>query len=45
MTGALGIAGQEGKLSVGYGAEAGEVDDDLADFVRDACRPSGGTYV
>jgi polysaccharide pyruvyl transferase WcaK-like protein len=40
MTGALGIANVEGKLSVGYGAEAGAMDPPLLDFVRRRCRQS-----
>ncbi|HEY2735442.1 MAG TPA: polysaccharide pyruvyl transferase family protein, partial [Polyangiales bacterium] len=34
MAGALGMAAVEGKLSVGYGAEAGEMDESLTRFVR-----------
>jgi polysaccharide pyruvyl transferase WcaK-like protein len=34
MAGALGMASAEGKLSVGYGAEAGEMDESLRRFVR-----------
>ncbi|HEX4353533.1 MAG TPA: polysaccharide pyruvyl transferase family protein [Polyangiales bacterium] len=34
MAGALGMASAEGKLSVGYGAEAGEMDESLTRFVR-----------
>ncbi|HEX2676098.1 MAG TPA: polysaccharide pyruvyl transferase family protein, partial [Polyangiales bacterium] len=34
MAGALGMASVEGKLSVGYGAEAGAMDDSLHGFVR-----------
>jgi polysaccharide pyruvyl transferase WcaK-like protein len=34
MAGALGMASVEGKLSVGYGAEAGDMDPSLRDFVR-----------
>ena len=40
MAGALGMANIEGKLSVGYGAEAGEMDPPLLDFVRRRCRQS-----
>ena len=40
MTGALGLAGAEGKLSIGYGGEAGQMDDLLEDFVRSHCRHS-----
>lgn len=40
MAGSLGMAAVEGKLSVGYGAEAGEMDDGLARFVRKHCASS-----
>ena len=40
MAGALGIANVEGKLSVGYGAEAGAMDPPLLEFVRRRCRQS-----
>jgi polysaccharide pyruvyl transferase WcaK-like protein len=40
MAGALGMAAVEGKLSVGYGAEAGEMVPGLRDFVRKRCRNS-----
>ncbi len=40
MAGALGMASVEGKLSVGYGAEAGEMDDSLREFVRAQCQSS-----
>lgn len=40
MAGALGLAGAEGKLSVGYGGEAGQMDDILEEFVRKHCRQS-----
>jgi polysaccharide pyruvyl transferase WcaK-like protein len=40
MAGALGMAAVEGKLSVGYGAEAGAMDDSLARFVRRHCQQS-----
>jgi polysaccharide pyruvyl transferase WcaK-like protein len=40
MAGALGMASIEGKLSVGYGAEAGEMDPPLMDLVRRRCRHS-----
>jgi polysaccharide pyruvyl transferase WcaK-like protein len=40
MAGALGMANIEGKLSVGYGAEAGAMDPPLLDFVRRRCRQS-----
>ena len=40
MAGALGVANVEGKLSVGYGAEAGEMDAPLLEFVRRRCRQS-----
>lgn len=40
MAGALGLAAVEGKLSVGYGAEAGEMVPALRDFVRKHCRDS-----
>lgn len=38
MAGALGFAAVEGKLAVGYGAEAGEMDPPLRNFVRKHCR-------
>jgi polysaccharide pyruvyl transferase WcaK-like protein len=40
MAGALGMAGAEGKLSVGYGAEAGEMTPGLRRFVEKSCRNS-----
>jgi polysaccharide pyruvyl transferase WcaK-like protein len=40
MAGALGLAAAENKLSVGYGAEAGEMVPALRDFVRKHCRSS-----
>lgn len=40
MAGALGLAAVEGKLSVGYGAEAGTMDDSLRDFVEKYCADS-----
>ncbi|MGD8862566.1 MAG: polysaccharide pyruvyl transferase family protein [Myxococcales bacterium] len=40
MSGSLGMAGAEGKLSVGYGGEAGEMVPHLQDFVRKQCRHS-----
>jgi len=40
MAGSLGMANAEGKLSVGYGAEAGEMTDGLQAFVRRQCRDS-----
>ena len=40
MAGALGLANVEGKLSVGYGAEAGEMDPGLQQFVRRQCKRS-----
>ena len=40
MAGSLGMANAEGKLSVGYGAEAGAMTDDLESFVRRQCRDS-----
>jgi polysaccharide pyruvyl transferase WcaK-like protein len=40
MAGALGLASVEGKLSVGYGAEAGEMIPDLRSFVRKHCKHS-----
>ncbi len=40
MAGALGIANAEGKLSVGYGAEAGNMTPALRDFVKKHCRNS-----
>jgi polysaccharide pyruvyl transferase WcaK-like protein len=38
MGGALGLAATEGKLGIGYGAEAGAMDDTLARFVRKHCQ-------
>jgi polysaccharide pyruvyl transferase WcaK-like protein len=38
MAGALGIANAEGKLSVGYGAEAGNMTPALRDFVKKHCK-------
>lgn len=40
MAGALGLAAVEGKLSVGYGAEAGDMVPALKGFVRKHCRSS-----
>ncbi|MBX7080989.1 MAG: hypothetical protein K1X88_17450 [Nannocystaceae bacterium] len=40
MAGALGIANAEGKLSVGYGAEAGNMTPALRDFVKKHCKQS-----
>jgi polysaccharide pyruvyl transferase WcaK-like protein len=40
MAGALGLAAVENKLSIGYGAEAGEMVPALRDFVRKHCRSS-----
>ena len=40
MAGALGMAGAENKLSVGYGAEAGDMTDSLQNFVRTHCKHS-----
>jgi polysaccharide pyruvyl transferase WcaK-like protein len=40
MAGALGLASVEGKLSVGYGAEAGDMVPALRDFVRKHCKHS-----
>ncbi|MCG8557541.1 MAG: polysaccharide pyruvyl transferase family protein [Proteobacteria bacterium] len=40
MAGALGLAAVEGKLSVGYGAEAGEMVEGLREFVRRQCKNS-----
>lgn len=40
MAGALGMANAEGKLSIGYGGEAGAMSDSLRDFVRDKLRDS-----
>jgi polysaccharide pyruvyl transferase WcaK-like protein len=37
---AMGLAGVEGKVSVGYGGEAGAMDEDLADFVERQCKRS-----
>lgn len=38
MAGALGIAAAEGKLAVGYGAEAGAMSPALRDFVKKHCK-------
>ncbi len=40
MAGALGMAGAESKLSVGYGAEAGAMTESLTAFVRKHCKHS-----
>jgi polysaccharide pyruvyl transferase WcaK-like protein len=40
MAGALGMANAEGKVSVGYGAEAGAMSDGLSRFVENACSKS-----
>ena len=40
MAGSLGMAAVEGKLSVGYGAEAGAMSPHLTRFVEKACRDS-----
>jgi polysaccharide pyruvyl transferase WcaK-like protein len=40
MAGALGMANAEGKLSVGYGAEAGNMTPALRDFVKKHCKSS-----
>lgn len=40
MTGALGLANVEGKISIAYGGEAGQMDDALRDLVRDYARDS-----
>jgi polysaccharide pyruvyl transferase WcaK-like protein len=40
MAGALGMASSEGKLAVGYGAEAGHMNPSLRDYVRKHCRDS-----
>lgn len=40
MAGSLGMANVEGKLSIGYGAEAGAMSPGLTDFVRKHCRQS-----
>jgi polysaccharide pyruvyl transferase WcaK-like protein len=40
MGGALGMASIEGKLGVGYGAEAGAMDESLTRFVRKHCQQS-----
>ncbi len=40
MAGALGMASVEGKLSVGYGAEAGEMEESLRAFVEKYCAQS-----
>lgn len=38
MVGAIGLAAVEGKLAVGYGGEAGNMDPPLADLVRRYCQ-------
>lgn len=38
MVGALGLASAEGKIAVGYGGEAGNMDESLKDLVRDYCQ-------
>jgi polysaccharide pyruvyl transferase WcaK-like protein len=38
MTGALGLAAAENKVAVGYGGEAGKMDDHLRDLVGRYCR-------
>jgi polysaccharide pyruvyl transferase WcaK-like protein len=40
MAGSLGLASAEDKLSVGYGAEAGDMVPALRDFVRKQCKQS-----
>mgnify|MGYP006998744229 CR=1 FL=1 len=40
MAGGLGMANAEGKVSVGYGAEAGEMSEPLQRFVERSCRQS-----
>ncbi|MFT7621631.1 MAG: polysaccharide pyruvyl transferase WcaK-like protein [Myxococcota bacterium] len=40
MAGSLGMANAENKLSVGYGAEAGDMTPSLQNFVRNACKKS-----
>lgn len=40
LAGTLGLASAEGKLSVGYGGEAGAMDAPLESFVRKRCRDS-----
>lgn len=40
MAGALGMASSEGKLSVGYGAEAGGMNPSLREYVRKHCQDS-----
>ncbi|MFT5432442.1 MAG: polysaccharide pyruvyl transferase WcaK-like protein [Myxococcota bacterium] len=40
MAGSLGMAAAENKISVGYGAEAGDMTDSLNDFVRRQCKSS-----
>ncbi len=40
MAGALGLAAAEGKLAVGYGAEAGHMDPGLRRFVEKHCKHS-----
>ena len=40
MAGAMAIAGVEGKLSVGYGGEAGKMDEVLQEFLRKYLRSS-----
>ena len=42
MAGALGLAVVENKLAVGYGGEAGTMDDSLREFVRKYCQ---GAYI
>ena len=38
MVGAMGLAAAEGKLAVGYGGEAGKMDESLAELVRTYCQ-------
>lgn len=40
MAGALGMANAEGKISIGYGAEAGKMTESLASFVQNQCKES-----
>lgn len=40
MAGSLGMANAEGKLSIGYGAEAGFMNPPLKSFVKEHCRES-----
>ena len=40
MVGALGMANAEGKLSIGYGAEAGHMNPPLESFVKKNCKES-----